>query len=46
MLNYCELLSMLPDLADWNTSNVIDMSLMFSGCLPLLSLPYLSKWNT
>ena len=32
-------LKSLPDISKWNTSNVINMSYMFSGCTSLNSLP-------
>ena len=39
-------LELLPDISNWNTHNVIDMSHMFNGCCSLKSLPDISKWNT
>jgi len=36
----------LPDISNWDTQNVTDMSYMFSECTLLLSLPDISKWNT
>ena len=42
----CISLISLPDLSKWNTSNVENMSFMFSRCNSLNSLPDLSKWNT
>ena len=39
-------LESLPDISNWNISNVEDISHMFSGCLFLKSLPDISKWNT
>ena len=41
-----EKLSSLPDISKWNTSNVIDISSMFSRCEKLSLLPDISKWNT
>ena len=38
--------SELPDISNWNTSNVINMVSMFEGCSSLKSLPDISKWNT
>ena len=46
MFKNCKLLSSLPDISKWNTSNVINMSDMFYGCNSLISLPDISKWNT
>lgn len=42
----CESLSSLPDISNWNTSNVNDMSYMFANCKSLSVLPDISKWNT
>ena len=42
----CSLLSSLPDISKWNTSNVTNMENMFKGCSSLSSLPDISKWNT
>ena len=36
----------LPDISNWNTSNITDMSLMFNCCSLLNSLPDISNWNT
>ncbi len=46
MLYECNSLISLPDISKWNTSNVKDMSKMFSGFNSLISLPNISKWNT
>ena len=46
MLYECNSLISLPDISEWNTSNVKDMSKMFSGFNLLISLPNISKWNT
>ena len=35
----------IPDISKWDTSNVKDMSYMFSGCSSLISLPYIDNWN-
>ena len=42
----CESLKSLPDISNWNTSKVTDMSWMFGGCKNLESLPDISKWDT
>jgi len=42
----CSSLLSLPDISNWNTSNITDMSNMFYGCSSLSSLPDISKWNT
>ena len=41
----CSLIS-LPDIHNWNTSNVNNMSSIFYHCSLLQSLPDISKWNT
>ena len=46
MFYCCKSLNSLPDISKWDTSNVKDMSNMFSGCYSLDSLPDISKWNT
>ena len=46
MLYECNSSISLPDISKWNTSNVKDMSKMFSGFNSLISLPNISKWNT
>ncbi len=45
MLYRCKSLSALPDISKWNTSEVVNMSYIFSGLSSLLSLPNISKWN-
>ena len=42
----CSSLKSLPDISQWNTSNVTTMGCMFSDCNSLTSLPDISKWNT
>ena len=37
--------SISPDISQWNTSNITNMSHMFDGCLSLKILPNISKWN-
>ena len=48
MFYSCESLLSLPDISKWNTSNITDMSYMFSWCKSLASSSLLdiSKWNT
>ena len=36
----------LPDISNLNTSNVLIMDSLFSGCSSLKSLPDISNWNT
>ncbi len=42
----CRSLISLPDISNWNTSNVEYMDGMFSECYSLISLPDISNWNT
>jgi surface protein len=42
----CNSLESLPDISEWNTSNVADMRNMFYGCNKLKKLPDISKWKT
>ena len=42
----CENVKLLPDISNWKTSNVINMSNMFCFCTSLIVLPNISKWNT
>ena len=42
----CILLSSLPDISNWDTSNIIDMSKIFYNCRSLTSLPDISNWKT
>ena len=46
MFNACSSLSSLPDISNWNTSNVNKMLFMFNECSKLSSLPDISKWET
>ena len=39
-------LTNLPDISNWNTSNITNMSGLFKGCSALFSLPNISKWDT
>ena len=43
MFYNCSLLSKLPDISKWNTSNAINMSNMFSGCKSDLNVPKFKK---
>ena len=45
IFNGCSLKE-LPDISQWNTSNVIDMSYMFNNCNNIVKLPDISKWDT
>ena len=46
MFNGCYLLTSLPDISNWDTSNIGNMNGIFFGCRRLISLPDISKWNT
>ena len=39
-------LESLPDISEWDTQNITNMSHMFYKCNSLKSLPDISKWNT
>ena len=41
----CESLTSLPDISNWNTSNINEMGNLFYQCNSLISLPNISKWN-
>ena len=41
----CSLLISLPDISNWDTSNVISMSKIFNNCQNLSFLPDISNWN-
>ena len=42
----CISLKSMPDISNWNTSNVRDMRRLFNKCNSLKSLPNISKWDT
>jgi len=42
----CSSLSSLPNISNWNTDKVTNMSYMFYECSSLTSLPNISNWNT
>ena len=45
LFNGCQLNSLL-EFSNWNTSNVENISGMFSGCSSLVYLPDIQNWNT
>ena len=45
MFEDCSSLLSLPDISNWNTSEVTNMSNMFSYCRSLISLPNISHWE-
>ena len=45
MFNECLSLKSIPDISNWNTSKVKDISQMFSCCSSLSSIPDISKWD-
>ena len=42
----CSSLICLPDISNWDTSKVTDMSCLFGECSSLITLPDISKWDT
>ena len=44
MFNNCSSLASFPDISNWNTTNVTNMSSMFKNCSSLASFPDISKW--
>ena len=46
MFYKCQSLIEIPDISEFNTENVFDMSEIFYGCTSLKTLPDISKWNT
>ena len=46
MFANCLSLTFLPDISNWDTSNVSNMSYLFSNCISLISLPDISNWDT
>ena len=43
MFGGCSSLKSIPDISNWNTTNVYNMSDMFRGCSSLKSIPDISK---
>ena len=46
MFAFCAELESIPDISNWNTSNVKNMNSMFLSCESLESIPDIFKWNT
>ena len=46
LFSNCFSLILLPDMSNWDTSNVIYMEKMFYNCKSLSLLPDISNWNT
>ncbi len=44
MMFNCESLKSIPDISNWKTNKVTNMSYMFFNCKSLKSLPDISKW--
>ena len=42
----CMSLYSIPNISNWNTYKIFNMSHMFDGCIFLINLPEISKWNT
>ena len=45
MFSQCRNLKYLPDISNWDTSNVKIMTNIFESCISLKKLPDISKWN-
>ena len=45
LFSFCKV-SSIPDISNWDTSNVRYMDNMFLHCINLKSIPNISKWNT
>ena len=41
----CSSIKSLPDISNWNTDKVINMSGIFDNCSSLNFLPEINKWN-
>ena len=46
MFYQCSSLVALPDISNWNMTNVENMSYMFAGCTDLKFFPNVLNWNT
>ena len=46
MFYQCSSLAALPDISNWNMTNVKNMSYMFAECSELAFLPNILNWNT
>ena len=46
MFNYCENLTDISSLSNWNTSNVTNMSGIFNRCSSITDITALADWNT
>ena len=46
MFYQCSSLVALPDISNWNMTNVENMSYMFAGCTELNFFPNILNWNT
>ena len=42
----CSNLLSLPNISNWDVSNVTDIRAMFYGCSQISTLPNISNWNT
>jgi len=45
MFNECSLFEFLPDISNWNTSNIELVRSLFFGCSSLKKIPDISKWD-
>ena len=46
LFSNCSSLIRLPNISNWETGNVTNMSMMFSKCSSIKDIPDISKWNT
>ena len=46
MFSECSSLNIVPDISNWDITDVDDISYLFNGCKNLESLPDINKWNT
>ena len=41
----CKLITKLPNISNWDTSNVTDVSYLFDGCSELKDISPIRNWN-
>ena len=46
MFSGCESLLEIPDISNWTTDNIDDMTFIFKDCKKIEKLPDIPKWNT
>ena len=45
LFSNCIKITKIPDISNWNTSQVRNINNIFRGCKSLISIPDISKWN-